>query len=255
MPCLNRCRGGSIVYRKSVTGLKRTGFSVTVNAVWMLALIGIGVVGVWLGTASADTDEVPLWMSEEVQSIRIEVDLPQLNALAVTHEGIDVINEAIRRTAFKLVWDLVEMGSVSGTYETNLYDGELYSMTINVSGYRPPMAHPMHLRGSVTGNLKTGRIYGLSDLFVDETYIDVISRFVKDEIERQELPIFEPFDRIEADQDYYLTPQALVVYYQLYELVPYAWGFPEFAVPLEALAPYTDPGGPLATVAASKVEW
>ena len=38
-----------------------------------------------------------------------------------------------------------------------------------------------------------------------------------------------PFEAIRADQDFYLSNNELVVYFQAYEYTPYAAGIPEFA--------------------------
>ena len=46
-----------------------------------------------------------------------------------------------------------------------------------------------------------------------------------------------------------MTPDGLVVFFQLYELAPYAWGFPQFKVPYEELLPIAKEGGPIARLA------
>ena len=124
-------------------------------------------------------------------------------------------------------------------------EDDLLSVTMQYSAYHEPMAHPMHWRRSVTANLRTGEIYTLADLFESDDYVEVFSRFVAQQIEEDDAPTLVDFETIAPDQDFYLTKDAVVLYFQLYELYPYAWGFPEFAIPYSEIRSIIKEGGPI----------
>lgn len=193
--------------------------------------------------------------------VEIQVTFPQIvpfdlwhdefpDVEAVHHEalhldGIYAVNRAIRERALRIVSELAEVGNVWGRHQVHVDLDHLISVTMDYSAYMAPMAHPVHVRASVTADPRTGEIYALPDLFVDERYIDVLSHFVREGIEAQDIPLLVEFTSIGPDQEFFLTRDALVLYYQVYELAPYAWGFPEFAIPLYELEAIAAPGGPI----------
>lgn len=194
-------------------------------------------------TAVAASDSGQLYM---LMPVEIHITFPQLDEAASPFPRTAEVNEAIRRRALPLVAELAAIGSVWGEYEVHLERESLVSVTMQYSGYKPYMAHPMHLRASVTADAETGKIYSLQDLFVDDGYIQVLSAAVAAGLKERDAEPFEPFDGIAPDhRDFYLTPTSLVVYFQVYELLPYVFGFPEFKVPLAAVAPMADPDGPI----------
>ncbi len=93
-------------------------------------------------------------------------------------------------------------------------------------------AHGLTVQSSYTFDLKTGAEYELKDLFKDGSdYISMISSEVKKQMEERGMTVLlTPFNSIKADQDFYLSNNAVVVYFQAYEYLPYAYGIPEFAV-------------------------
>jgi hypothetical protein len=93
-------------------------------------------------------------------------------------------------------------------------------------------AHGGTVQSSYTFDLKTGKEYEIKDLFKDGSdYISIISSEVKKQMQEREMTVLlAPFDSIKADQDYYLSNNTVVVYFQQYEYLPYAYGIPEFAV-------------------------
>jgi hypothetical protein len=103
-------------------------------------------------------------------------------------------------------------------------------------------AHGLTVQSSHTFNLKTGEEYQLEDLFeTDADYVSIISKAVKDEIgmriKEGSLPDYSiaPFEAIREDQDFYLSNDAVVVYFQQYEHWPYAAGIQEFPVEFSKL--------------------
>jgi inhibitor of cysteine peptidase len=100
-------------------------------------------------------------------------------------------------------------------------------------------AHGGTVQTACTLDLSTGQLQGLKDLFKDGAdYIPVISNSVKAQLEERKLTeaLFEPLGPIRGDQAFFLKPNGVVVYYQQYEILPYAAGIQEFLVENRALA-------------------
>lgn len=99
-------------------------------------------------------------------------------------------------------------------------------------------AHGNTLQSSYTFDLNTGEECDLKDLFKDGIdYVSYISDEVKKQMEEKGMTdaLLNPFDAIKADQDFYLSNNAVVVYFQAYEYFPYVFGIPEFDIPLLTL--------------------
>ena len=99
-------------------------------------------------------------------------------------------------------------------------------------------AHGNTLQSSYTFDLNTGEECDLKDLFKDGIdYVSYISDEVKKQMEEKGMTdaLLNPFDAIKADQDFYLSNNAVVVYFQAYEYFPYVFGIPEFSIPLSTL--------------------
>lgn len=108
-------------------------------------------------------------------------------------------------------------------------------------------AHGLTVQSSHTFNLKTGEEYKLKDLFKSDTdYVLFINDTVRNEINERvkEGSLYEntSFKTIKEDQDFYLSDDAVVVYFQQYEYWPYAAGIQEFPVEFSALKDMLKPG-------------
>lgn len=137
--------------------------------------------------------------------------------------------------------------SISGGYKVHLNQSCLLSLSLDVLSYIEHAAHPMTVIKSLTFDVLTGRVLKLRDLFIPGSgWVAEINRQIKEQIASREIQLINPFETIGDDQDYYLTPEDLVIYFQLYEYTPYAFGFPEFPIPLESLRPFIEPFSPLA---------
>lgn len=193
----------------------------------------------------------PPWEEEDQASPHavmrnIVVPFPQLDHRAgIDPEVAAVIDAAIAERVGAMLQELLPFGSIIGQAEVTLDAQDVLSITMQYSGYHPPMAHPVHLMTSLTVDLRTGQIYRLPDLFAGDAYIDTISAEVARQIAEKEIGVFEEVVRIAPDQPFYLTPEALVIYYQVYEIAPYVFGFPRFEIPYEMLADIAKEGGPI----------
>lgn len=94
-------------------------------------------------------------------------------------------------------------------------------------------AHGSTVESSYTINLKTGKMYSLKDLFKEKTdYSSVISGSVKRQLNERGLTegLLEPFNKISDNQGFYLSNNGIMIYFQQYEILPYAAGIQEFLV-------------------------
>lgn len=105
-------------------------------------------------------------------------------------------------------------------------------------------AHGNTMRYSDTWDLQTGALLPLSAFFEPDTDIrrilmEQILLQADENINRDPYIYFEDYPkRIEQNfnmEQYYLTPCGLVIYYQQYEIAPYATGIVEFTIPYETL--------------------
>jgi hypothetical protein len=165
------------------------------------------------------------------------------------------VQVAINEKIINLVHSLIneQMGSqenivdMIGTYEIKLNEKGLISIYFENYIYWYHAAHGMTVARSITMDLCTGATYKFRDLFKPgSNYTARLNEIIKAQIAEREIPTIEPFESIDTDQEYYLTPNALVIYYQLYRYTPYAYGFLEFEIPYTEIADIINPQGPIA---------
>ncbi len=107
-------------------------------------------------------------------------------------------------------------------------------------------AHGMTFVKSLTFDAKTGKKFSLSELFKPGSdYINKLSIIIVDDIKKWNVDVIEPFKEIQPNQDFYIADTSLVIYFQLYELAPYYWGFPYFPIAILNIQDIIQPNGPL----------
>jgi hypothetical protein len=149
-----------------------------------------------------------------------------------------LMNKNIREKMTDLVRDLRQPDLktiIDGSYEIkNNQRGILSLSLVGLAEFGG--AHPMTKVYSLTMDTATGENYQLHQLFVPgNTYMDIINAEIARQIKARDIPLLEGFKGIAPDQDYYVSDTTLVVYFQLYELSPYAAGFPYFPIPIYSL--------------------
>lgn len=110
-------------------------------------------------------------------------------------------------------------------------------------------AHGMTIVKSLTFDTTTGKQYKLDELFKpNSNYMKTISAIIGEDIKKWNVDLLEPFNAIRPDQDFYIADTSLVIYFQLYEITPYYWGFPYFPIPILDLKEIIQPNKPLDTM-------
>ncbi|MCU9601913.1 DUF3298 and DUF4163 domain-containing protein [Pallidibacillus thermolactis] len=133
-----------------------------------------------------------------------------------------------------------------GSFEIKNNQRDILSLTLSNYAYPDRAAHGMTYLEALTFNVITGKQYQLKDLFKPgSNYIEIISRIIKEQIKKRDLPVINEFREIKPDQDFYIADKTVVIYFQLYDLVPYAYGFPMFPISIYDIQDIIDENGPL----------
>lgn len=159
------------------------------------------------------------------------------------------INYAIQSLVKKLLTDQGYYSNprtqVTASYEIKTNERGILSLSLNNYAFAGG-AHGMTIIKSLTFDTQTGRSYSLSDLFKPGSdYRKVLSVIIEGQIKEREIPLINEFTGIKPDQDYYIADKVLVIYYQLYDLTPYVYGFPEFPITVYRIEDIIDENGPL----------
>ncbi|MBY6037311.1 DUF3298 and DUF4163 domain-containing protein [Fictibacillus nanhaiensis] len=137
-----------------------------------------------------------------------------------------------------------------GEFGIKTNEKNILSVAFSNYAYTPMQAHGMTYIKSLTWDLTTGRTYRLKDLFKpDSNYVQVLNHIIKEQIKALKIDTLEPFKSIRPDQDFYIADKALVIYFQLYEITAYVYGFPMFSISVFDLQNIIDEKGPLGRMA------
>lgn len=139
-----------------------------------------------------------------------------------------------------------------GFYEIKNNQRDILSISLSNYTYHYQAAHGMTYIKSLTFSLEDGKQYKLKDLFKDGSdYKSRISGLIQKQIEERDIPLLAPFTEIGPTQDYYIADKSIIIYFQLYELSPYVFGFPMFPISVYELEDIIDEGSPLSRMAMS----
>lgn len=137
-----------------------------------------------------------------------------------------------------------------GTYEVKNNQRDVLSFSFSNYTYHHQAAHGMTYIKSLTFDLKQGKRVRLNELFKpDSDYINRVSSLIQSQITEREIPLLENFTTIQPDQDFYIADKTLVIYFQLYDLTPYVFGFPMFPLSVYDLQDIIAEDGPLGRLA------
>ncbi|WHY01649.1 WG repeat-containing protein [Neobacillus sp. DY30] len=125
--------------------------------------------------------------------------------------------------------------SYAGDFDVSFYKNNLVVIEINGYDYPFGAAHGMPVKKYAHIKLNSGRFFQLKDLFkLEVDYVKEISEIIREQIKNDEQYSYvfpENYKGIKADQPYFISEGALNVYFEPYEIAPYAAGFPTFTIP------------------------
>lgn len=167
----------------------------------------------------------------------------------VPPHAVHTMNQAIENETRKLMeqqgYPSADIQEMDGSFEVKTNQRGVLSLSLLNYTFTGG-AHGNTLQKSLTFDADTGRSYKLADLFKPGSdYKKRLNTLIEAQIKSRNLPLLETYPGISNDQDFYIADKALVIYFQLYELVPYAWGFPYFPISVYDLQDIVDENGPL----------
>lgn len=185
----------------------------------------------------------------------MKLTMPKLEVYYPSIGGISDINvqKKMNNTILNLVYQMIEdqgyykntETTITGYFEIKNNQRGILSLTLSNYAFSGG-AHGMTIMKSLTFNVETGEEYSLSQLFKPgSNYVKVLSELIKVQIKERDIPVIEEFCEIKPNQDFYIADKILVLYFQLYELVPYAYGFPQFPISVYTIQDIINEDGPL----------
>ncbi|PAE23550.1 hypothetical protein CHI10_17645 [Bacillus sp. 7894-2] len=169
--------------------------------------------------------------------------LQQLINNTIIRENQQLINEQTGNMDTTVV-------DLYGYYEIKNNQRDVLSLSLNNYVYHYHAAHGMTVIKSLTFDLQNGKQAALKDLFKPGSdYVKRISDLIAVQIKERDIPLLVDFTAIRPDQDFYIADKALIVYFQLYEITSYAYGFPMFPISVYDLQDIIDENGPLGRMA------
>jgi hypothetical protein len=185
----------------------------------------------------------------KIENDRVHVTFPVVNGLNDLQIQ-NKVNEKIRDSIYKMIWnegfEKEPQSLVEGSYQIALNNGSVISMVLNLTFCLPDNSDLQNKVKSYTFDLRTGELYKFEDLFKrDSGYVERINKMIKQQIIERNIPLLKKFKSIEKDEKFYLTPEAVVVYYPVNEYTPAEFGVLEFAVNIGEVRDIVYSKGPL----------
>lgn len=197
---------------------------------------------------------VPESISEKDEALTSNIKIPVLKGLK-DEKMQSEINKAFEKRALELKEQLTSEGKKALEDAKNYgYEAKPYSLLVDydisyneknvisiTSTYHQYTggAHGNTLTETSNINLKTGEKILLKDFFKEGVnYKKIITEEIKKQMAADNK--FYPgaaaaLDSISDDQSFYIAEDGIVIYYQPYEIAPYAAGTPEFKIPFSML--------------------
>lgn len=138
--------------------------------------------------------------------------------------------------------------SIHGEYRITLNKKNLLSLNIEIYSYATKGHSSFNTLHSLTIDTRNARLYNLKDLFIERSnYENIISSIIIKHIRDNGLPIIDEFANINEHRNFYLTEDAIVIYYKLNKNSPYApiYCVPEFTIPFDTIKDIINPNGPI----------
>lgn len=192
-------------------------------------------------------------IEKKIPEASIKVDYPQISGLknrAVQKQ----INRLLKGKAETFAANSLKEAKASqpstpsgnpyeyvGTYKVT-YNGHgvlsLYQDTYSFTGG----AHGMTYREGLTFRLSDGKLLTLDELLrANPNYRSIVDPDIAKQLQQTE-GYFGNFKTVGPNPSYYVKDQGVTIFFQLYDYLPYVYGFPEYYFPFsKLLPPGTDP--------------
>lgn len=169
----------------------------------------------------------------------------------------NVVNQAIVTQTQELIDKQTDnmpttVEEMIGLYELKNNQRQVLSLSLSNYTYHHQAAHGMTFIKSLTFDLKNHQLCQLKDLFKPGSdFVEKLSNLIKKQIKQRDIPLLGEFQAIKPNQDFYIADKTVVIYFQLYEITPYVYGFPMFPISVYDIQDIIDENGPLGRLIAS----
>lgn len=149
----------------------------------------------------------------------------------------DVVNKKLKEKSQVLyINKSVELDyNYYGQFAVELFKKNLLILQLSAYNYPFGAAHGMPTEIYPHVDLTDGRFYELEDLFKQNSnYVGVLSDIIRKQIENMgpDSGIWlDQYKGIKEDQPFYISEVVLNIYFNPYEIAPFAYGFPTFKIP------------------------
>lgn len=180
----------------------------------------------------------------------VEIKAPEVIVSEAESEGIDKLNEESQKFVQRIIEEF-ESGLTEGEYQAIYVDYEVLCDTEEWFTLKLSVAEVMASSNEYFKyyhiDKMTGKLVSLSNLFVDDEYVDVISENIYQQMRESSGDYWvEKADEdveacyvIDADQNFYFNKDGdIVIVYDKYVVGPGSMGCPEFTVPQEVYEEY-----------------
>ncbi len=189
-----------------------------------------------------------------IQALLKQAGTAYPKAINLSSKARSKVNAAIKKAAFEAIPDYDPGTSIVeavSSYKTTVNMRGILSLRFEDYYYPEMAAHGVTGVSSVTLNLKTGHEYEFYQLFCKgSNYQAILNQIIQAQIVAEQIPLLKPFAGVGPDEDYYLTPDSLVIYYQPYEYTPGAYGVLEFTIPYSQITGIIDSDGAIGRILA-----
>lgn len=196
---------------------------------------------------NAQMPALPIAVSK-ITETNVKVNVPVVTG-GTGKDAMKTINDAIVKETHELMktqgYPSSDIQEMDGTFE--IKNNQRGVLSLSLLNYTfTGGAHGNTLQRSLTFDAATGRSYKLGELFKPGShYISKLNAIIQAQIKARKLPLLGDYPGITDHQDYYIADKALVIYFPLYAIVPYAWGFPYFPISVYEIEDILDENGPL----------
>ncbi|QMV42944.1 DUF3298 and DUF4163 domain-containing protein [Cohnella cholangitidis] len=178
----------------------------------------------------------------------VKINVPYVDG-GTTSAAQEAMNKAIAAAAQELMkaqgFPSNDIQEMDGTFEIKTNQRGVLSLSLLNYAFTGG-AHGNTLQKSLTFDADTGRSYKLGQLFKPgSNYEARLNAIIQAQIKARQLPLLVDYPGIAPDQDFYIADKSLVIYFPLYAIVPYAWGFPYFPISVYEIQDIIDEAGPL----------
>jgi hypothetical protein len=196
-----------------------------------------------------NTTQLPVVIiSRHIVQPRLDVYYPELTGLEnpqiEQHLNARIMKQ-VKTMIRKQGYEENPQTTITGGFEIKNNQRDIVSLTNSHYSFSGG-AHGTTIQRSLTMDVKTGQVYLLKQLFKpDSDYQQRLNELIKRQIASRDLPLLSEFTGIAPNQYYYIADKALIIYFQLYELLPYVYGFPYFVISVYDVQDVVTEDGPL----------